>query len=304
MRFYGLLALALACLLPACMQRLEVMRADINNIKSDTYKNQKETADMKASLSAMSKEIDTLRSSVEKAAKQDTTETMKESQASLYMQIQELLNEVRTLKGGLDEERHLRETSLKTASGQDELLASKQADLEKSLKDIEARLVLMEEALKKLSEAKKEEQTAISGAGEGLRAPAEEAYENAYTAFTGKRYPEAREKFAQFLKTYPDHKLAGNAQFWLGETYYFQKDYENAILAYEEVIKKYSDSPKLPASMLKQAMSFIELGDKKAATVILKELVGKYPESEQAPTAKKKLDELSPPVRLDEKPKK
>jgi TolA-binding protein len=75
-------------------------------------------------------------------------------------------------------------------------------------------------------------------------APADKAagYEAAYNAFKNKRYREAREKFEAFVKQSPKDELADNAHFWIGETYYGEKDFEGAILAYETFLKKYPNS--------------------------------------------------------------
>jgi TolA-binding protein len=64
-----------------------------------------------------------------------------------------------------------------------------------------------------------------------------------------------------------DHDLAANAFYWIGETHYSEKSYDQAILAFEKVIKNYPGKEKAPAAMLKQAMAFKALGDGKSAYV-------------------------------------
>ena len=53
---------------------------------------------------------------------------------------------------------------------------------------------------------------------------------------------------------------------------YGEKDFEGAILAYETLLKKYPKSEKAPAALLKQGLSFIEMGDKKTGKVILEQV--------------------------------
>ncbi len=96
----------------------------------------------------------------------------------------------------------------------------------------------------------------------------------------------------KFMEAFPKHSLAGNAQFWIGETYYNEHDYASAILAYEEVLKKYKNNRKVPAAMLKQGFAFSHMGENEAARAILRDVVAKYPGTDIAEAAKKKLDAI------------
>ncbi|MBS1127144.1 MAG: ybgF, partial [Nitrospirae bacterium] len=64
------------------------------------------------------------------------------------------------------------------------------------------------------------------------------------------------------------------------------------ILAYESLLKKYPDSKKTGSALLKQAFSFIEIGDAKTGKIILNKLIEKYPDSKDAELARKKLSAL------------
>jgi tol-pal system protein YbgF len=104
--------------------------------------------------------------------------------------------------------------------------------------------------------------------------------------------PSAREQFTSFLEQNPQHDLAANSLFWIGETHYSEKNYEAAILAYQEVIKNYPGKDKVTAAMLKQAMAFKEIKDVKSARYVLKKLVEGYPKSEEAKKARVMLKEI------------
>ncbi len=119
-----------------------------------------------------------------------------------------------------------------------------------------------------------------------------ELYKNAKAAFDQEKYAEAREIFEQLLKRFPDSQQADNAQFWIGETYYREKWYEKAILEYQKVIEKYPKGNKMPAAMLKQGYAFDQLGDSSNARLVLKELVRKYPDTNEAKIAQEKLQKL------------
>ena len=101
--------------------------------------------------------------------------------------------------------------------------------------------------------------------------------------------PAAREIFSKFLEQYPQHDLAANAHYWIGETHYSEKSYEPAILAFQEVIKNFPTKDKVPAAMLKQAMAFNAINDTKSAKYVLKKLGETFPKSDEAIKAKELL---------------
>ena len=120
----------------------------------------------------------------------------------------------------------------------------------------------------------------------------EKAYNEAYQAFKADDLDEAKDKFGSFLRQYPDTPLSDNAQFWIGEISFKKRQYEAAILAYEDVIKKYPNSNKRPDAILKQGLAFMELGDRIDARIVLENLVKDYPNTEQAKIAEEKLKTL------------
>ena len=117
-------------------------------------------------------------------------------------------------------------------------------------------------------------------------------YSNAYRDFTGGKLDLARQEFSDYLKYYPDAELASNAQFWLGEIAYSQKQYPEAIAAYDRVLDNYPKSGKLAASRLKKGMSLIELGQKASGVRELREVVRRFPGSEEERKARARLREL------------
>lgn len=120
----------------------------------------------------------------------------------------------------------------------------------------------------------------------------EALYQQGLNTFKGGNSQKARELFTNFIEHYPNHELAANAHYWLGETYYTEKSYDQAVLEFEKVIKNYPGKEKAPAAMLKQAMAFKGLGDVTSARYVLNKLLESYPHSEEAGLAKVKLKEL------------
>jgi len=102
---------------------------------------------------------------------------------------------------------------------------------------------------------------------------------------------QGRELMVTFLKRYPEDPLAINAAYWIGEAYYAEKDYDKAILQFEDVIQKYGDHPKVAAALLKQGMAFDVLGDRASARLLLQRVMERFPVSGEAKKAKATLSE-------------
>jgi tol-pal system protein YbgF len=167
--------------------------------------------------------------------------------------------------------------------------AQKPADDVALLKeDAGKRFALLEERLSKL-------EGGLAGLMEqqkkGAEAPQtpEGLYQQGLDAMKGGESTKAREFLTKFLEQNPKHKLAANAHYWLGETYYSEKNFEQAILEFQEVIRNFPEKEKVPAAMLKQGMAFKELGDSKSSQYIYKKLMEEYPKSEEAKVAREKL---------------
>jgi len=120
----------------------------------------------------------------------------------------------------------------------------------------------------------------------------EKAYSAAYQIFKEGNYDKARTEFQNFLANYPDNEYSDNAQFWVGECYFFEKKYEAAILEYEKVTKNYPNGNKVPYALLKQGLSFLKLGDKTSAKLLLQEVIKNYPNTNQARIARSSLQEI------------
>ena len=87
----------------------------------------------------------------------------------------------------------------------------------------------------------------------------------------------AERGFKAFLQANPRHTLAGNAQYWLGETYYARKDYPNAMTAFAEGYKTYKNSPKGPDNLLKLGITLAVMGRKSDACSVFAKFSQDYP---------------------------
>jgi tol-pal system protein YbgF len=118
---------------------------------------------------------------------------------------------------------------------------------------------------------------AIAPPGGPSDAPPQQLYEQAYGYLLQKDYASAQAGFEDFLQRHSSHQLAGNAQYWLGETFYVRGQYRPAAAAFLKGYQSYARSPKAPESLLKLAMSLQRLGQKDAACSSFNELATKYP---------------------------
>ena len=120
--------------------------------------------------------------------------------------------------------------------------------------------------------------TAASPPGRGdADAEPQQLYEQAYGYLLQKDYRSAETGFEDFLRRHPNHQLAGNAQYWLGEAFYVRGQYRAAAGAFLKGYQTYARSPKAPETLLKLAMSLQRLGQKDAACSSFSELATKYP---------------------------
>jgi tol-pal system protein YbgF len=106
---------------------------------------------------------------------------------------------------------------------------------------------------------------------------ADQVYNDAFKKLQDGDYAGAEKGFRTFVQRHPQHALAGNAQYWLGETYYARRDYQNAMTAFAEGYKAYKSSPKGPDNLLKLGVTLANLGRKPDACAIFARFAQDYP---------------------------
>lgn len=111
-------------------------------------------------------------------------------------------------------------------------------------------------------------------------------YDAGLNAFQARKYDEAQRSFADFMKNYPTHSMAPDAQYYLAECYFQRNQFPDAALAYDTVITKFSKSNRTPGAYLKQGICFSKMNQKAAAKARMNELIKKYPNSPEAARAK------------------
>lgn len=125
---------------------------------------------------------------------------------------------------------------------------------------------------------------------------ADTLYDNALRDVTTGKYDLAKQEFQDYLKYYPDTQLASNAQFYLGEIAFIQHKYDDSIAYYNKVIVNYPKSFKIASARYRKGRALIELGKKNEGIRELREVIRRYPGSEEERQARAKLKELGAPV--------
>ena len=121
---------------------------------------------------------------------------------------------------------------------------------------------------------------------------APEPYRKGVALVQQKEYDRAIQQFRDFLRTTPDSPYAGNAHYWIGESYYTLGDYSQAILQYNEVRQHYPKSDRAAPSLLKIGLAFLQMGNKSEAKLAFQKVVNDYPGSPEAGQAREKLKSL------------
>jgi len=209
----------------------------------------------------------------------------------------ELRDQIQQIRGAIDGlKRDLSSSSART---------SKREEEEKGLREKLDNLTFKINFLENFLGIGKKDDTADTPVEKNIKPPAppkeavgkartdkESLYAAAYELFREARYEKSREGFENFLKQHPDTEFSDNAQFWIGECYYFEKKYEKAIVEYDKVVKNYPEGNKVPFALLKQGLSFEKLGDKASAKLLLQQVIRDFPNTGQARIARTKLLEI------------
>ena len=269
--------------------------ADQNQVTSlDIRLNELETRDAEAQSrnKALSSEL---------KSREQEERALRNQSAGLRAKVVALDEEIRALNGRIEELEHF--FNRQKQMGADDIKADEKRveQLADSTKTNNERILRIEQYLNleprvQAPPATKSAEKTVAKIIPAGQTPSEfsedEIYRMAKQAFDQGDSDTARKKFKEILEKFPKSERADNAQFWIGEIYYREKWYEKAILEYQKVIENYPKGNKVPASLLKQGLAFLNLGDKNNSRLILEELIKKHPKSNEAKIAKDKVKSL------------
>lgn len=212
-----------------------------------------------------------LESSVSGAANRDAI-------LELAGQLDQMRNDVAKLRGQIE-----------VLNNQIETAGQRQKDL---YLDIDTRLRKLEQAREQAAANPPPEKPAAGADAEP--SPAEtRAYQAALDQFKLGNYALAVAAMQGFMVTYPQSKLAPNAQYWIGMAHSGQRNYKEAIAAQRKLLAAWPESEKAPDAMLSIASAQETMGDRKSAQRTLEELIARFPKSSPAAAAKQRLAAFS-----------
>jgi tol-pal system protein YbgF len=270
---------------------------------------------------AISKEMIELQQQVQQLAQaqRDMRSAMDTQNATLKTLVQQSLDSVNQLNNKLGVvEKTVQEMQANTGSRIDTMTTQTQG-LSDNMQDMQARVAKLSQQVTDMQSLLQTIDAKLAGTGSaaansggagGGSAPlamppisADTLYQNGLRDYNGGNYDLARQEFSDYLKNFPTNPLAGNAQFYLGEVSFAQGNYADAVTQYDIVLYSYPKSFKLADALLKKGQAEIKLGQKASGTRDLREVVRRFPGTDEAKQAQAKLKEMgasagsAPPTR-------
>lgn len=175
-------------------------------------------------------------------------------------------------------------------SDNNQIFISKMDELNFRITELSKDIELLQQRLPQKAE------DVISKAPEGEKDIAllrpDDIYRVSYNDYLKGNYDLAISGFQEYIKKFPDSKLAGNAQYWIAESYYSLKKFERAAEEFDKIIQNYPKNSKVPSAFLKKGYSYLELNRIDEAKELLKDLINRFPLTAEAKLAEEKLKTL------------
>ncbi len=234
------------------------------------------------------------------------TDSNREQMIDMVLQIQQLQDEVRSLRGQIEEQAHLTNTLRQRQKDQYLDLDQRIGELAAAaprlgattrLPSVSPVFIPPEEDVPEVRGENREPSSVSSlaapqtAARNVVASPEAEkrAYDIAFQALKELRYADSAEEFRSFLQRYPQSDYADNAQYWLGESYYVTRNYELALEAFNGLMSHYPQSVKQSDSLLKVGYTHYELKQWDLARAALTQVQEQYPGTTVARLAENRL---------------
>lgn len=263
----AVVALALLLAAPGCFWLTtkgegSALRKDVTDLKGRVSK-QEESVDTKV------KQLD---DSLEKA-----TALLKRNSADVGAEVEALSKEMAALTGSIEGFRRDIEELRAQVAALTATNAQIRADYEQRLAAAEARVEALEKGAKVVTPTAPDKDT---------------LYANATTKLQAGQLTDARKDFRDYVKKYPQDAKADDAQYWVAESFYREKQYEKAIAEFQKVIDAYPDADMADDAFLQAGTAAADMKWCVDANAYFGELVRRYPKSTLVKTAKQKLEHL------------
>lgn len=232
------------------------------------------TADLVIQVQQLQDEVRELRGALEEAQRE--LENLKRRQRDQYLDLDQRLSEMRDSQPVTGLPPQPRRTEPQVSEPTDEAVPEDAPEVREPL-DEEAQLDSLGQPQVR------------STATPTAAADEKTAYDRAFQALKELRYADAAQLFQEFLDQYPSSEYADNAQYWLGESYYVTRNYDIALEAFQNLLDRYPDSSKVPDALLKVGYTHYELKQWDRARAALTEVEQNYPDTTLARLAASRL---------------
>ena len=180
----------------------------------------------------------------------------------------------------------LKEQMARQAAAAKELQADNDA-LRERVKILSHRIEQLDRSVKQPATIELVNQESVAG---GREESVQAAYMKAFGLFSANSYKAAAEAFNAFIASYPESEYAANASYWLGECYFSEGLYKEAIDSFVKVLDMKPSAKRGSEAMLRIGLAWYGLNDPARGGVVLRGVLEKYPGSEAAVKSKEQLD--------------
>lgn len=217
---------------------------------------------------------------------QEEVEKLKQTKADkadANVQLDDFKTELQILSGKVEEAEYAIKNDQKTVEQNNQRL-------DKVISDYDQKILALEKNIAELQE--KIEEVGTKRKSQAAASDVKQDFTNGMKKYKEGDYSGAAALFARYAKNFPTGRSIQNARYFWADALYEAKDYQNAILKFEEYKEKYPKSDRVPEALYKQGLSFLHLGKKSDAKLFFSELVSSHGNSSFAKKAKSELDKL------------
>jgi tol-pal system protein YbgF len=216
---------------------------------------------------------------------EQNSEAQRRQQAELDAQLAEQIGQLRQSLLDLNTQIEALRVENARLRGQGEQLGRDVAEVQRRLKDVQQGI---DERIARIEPQK----VTFEGREFSVQPEEKRLYEEAVATFRRGDFTAAAASLSAFLRRYPASGYRESALFWLGNSYYGKRDYNEAITAFRTLVADAPASPRAPEALLSIANCQVELKDGKAARRTIDELIKAYPNSEAAAAGRERLASL------------
>jgi len=287
-------------LFTGCGPGMPIMTVEQKQMMTDVASLKGDAADYKRRLTKLEQDL----SGGDDAEAGGLAFEIRKTRAELDSDIDRVREEMASMRGGIESANHtaelLRESigdiEIKVEEVEASMKNSTQATGQQVTTDVEARLssltARVDDLEKRLLPIEKGALSAKARASTTSIEKPVPLYNRSLLLLKDKKYEKSLTSFTRFVELFPAHDLTDNAQYWIGEIFYDQGDWERAVLEFDTVVKKYPDGDKVPAALLKEGLSFNRIGATKEARLLLQRVIDNYPKSSEARLARERLKKV------------